>query len=121
MRLQARSVARCFVKNPCLGRPMSALQASKPESPILDKMCTLDYASKAGYSDNGQEATILAIHDDDRERDLEILRETGDRGTEIEGEMPDRAIIPLAIQGGADLPVGIFVGRKAIYEREAVR
>lgn len=121
VRLQTRSAARCLIKSPCLGRPMSTLQVSKLESLILDKMCTLDYVSKVGYSDNGQEVTILVIHDDDRERDLEILRETGDRGTEIEDEMADRVIIPLAIQDGADLPRGIFVGRKVIYEREAVR
>ena len=98
---------------------MSTLQASRLESLILDKICTLDYVAKVGYSDNGQEVTILVIHDDDRKRDLEILRETGDRGTEIEGEMADRSIIPLAIQDGVDLPRGIFVGCKVIYEREA--
>ena len=89
------------------------------ESLILDKLCTLEYVAKVGYSDSGREVTIIVVHDDDRERDLEILRETGDRGTEIEDEMEDRAVIPLAIQDGADLPDGIFAGCKVIYERAA--
>ena len=98
---------------------MSTLQVSKLESLILGKMCTLGYVSRVGYSGNGQEVTILVIHDGDRERDLEILRETGDRGTEIEDEIADRVITPLAIQDGADLPKGIFAGCKVIYEWEA--
>ena len=100
---------------------MSTVRASRLESLILDKLCTLEYAVKVGYSDSGQEVTVIVIHDDDRERDLEILRETGDRGTEIEDEVEDRAIIPLAIQDGADLPDGIFAGCKVIYERKAAQ
>ena len=98
---------------------MSTVEASKLESLILDKLCALEYVAKVGYSDSGQEVTIIVVHDDDRERDLEILRETGDRGTEIEDAMGDRVITPLAIQDGADLPDGVFAGCKVIYERVA--
>ena len=98
---------------------MSTLQVSKLESLILKKICSLEYVSKVGYSDDGQEVTILVIHDDDRKRDLEILCGIGDRGREIEDELPDRMIVPLAIQDGDDLPEGILIGSKVIYEREA--
>ena len=98
---------------------MSTVQASRLESLILDKICGLEYVSRVGYSDDGQEVTILVIHDDDRERDLEILCGIGDKGMEIEDEMPERMISPLAIQDGDDLPEGIFAGSKVIYEREA--
>ena len=99
--------------------PMSTLQVSKLESLILKKICSLEYVSRVGYSDDGQEVTILVIHDDDRKRDLEILCGIGDRGIEIEDELPDRMIVPLAIQDGDDLPEGILIGSKVIYEREA--
>ena len=98
---------------------MSTLQVSKLESLILEKICSLEYVSKVGYRDDGQEVTILVIHDDDRKRDLEILCGIGDRGIEIEDELPDLMIVPLAIQDGDDLPDGILVGTKVIYEREA--
>ena len=98
---------------------MSTVQASRLESLILDKICGLEYVSKVGYSDDGQEVTILVIHDDDRERDLEIFCGIVNKGIEIEDTMPDRMICPLAIQDGADLPEGIFDGSKVIYEREA--
>ena len=98
---------------------MSTLQVSKLESLILEKICSLEYVSRVGYSDDGQEVTILVIHDDDRKRDLEILCGIGDRGIEIEDELPDRMIVPLAIQDGDDLPEGILIGSKVIYEREA--
>ena len=98
---------------------MSTLQVSKLESLILKKICSLEYVSRVGYSDDGQEVTILVIHDDDRKRDLEILCGIGDRGIEIEDELPDRMIVPLAIQDGDDLPEGILIGSKVIYEREA--
>ena len=99
--------------------PMSTLQVSKLESLILEKICSLEYVSRVGYSDDGQEVTILVIHDDDRKRDLEILCGIGDGGIAIEDELPDRMITPLAIQDGDDLPEGILIGRKVIYEREA--
>ena len=98
---------------------MSTLQVSKLESLILEKICSLEYVSRVGYSDDGQEVTILVIHDDDRKRDLEILCGIVDRGIEIEDELPDRMIAPLAIQDGDDLPEGILIGSKVIYEREA--
>ena len=91
---------------------MSTLQVSRLESLILEKICSLEYVSKVGYSDNGQEVTILVIHDDDRKRDLEILCEIGEKGRGIEDEMPDRMISPLAIQDGYDLPEGILFGRQ---------
>ena len=99
--------------------PMSTIQVSKLESLILEKICSLEYVSKVGYSDDGQEVTILVIHDDDRKRDLEILCGIGDKGREIEDELPDLMITPLAIQDGDDLPEGILHGTKVIYEREA--
>ena len=98
---------------------MSTLQATKLESLILDKICSLDYVSKAGYSDDGQEVTVLVVHDDDRKRDQEILHGIVGGGIEIEREIPDRMIGPLAIQDGDDLPEGIFFGRRVIYAREA--
>ena len=97
---------------------MSTLRESRLESLILEKICGLEYVSKAGYSDDGQTVTILAIHDDDRERDSAIVRGIGNMGTEIEDEMGDRAIVALAIQDGADLPEGMLFGRKVVYERE---
>ena len=98
---------------------MSTLQVPKLESLILEKICSLEYVSRVGYSDDGQEVTILVIHDDDRKRDAAILHGIVSRGIEIEYELPDRMISPLAIQDGDDLPEGIFIGRKVIYEREA--
>lgn len=96
---------------------MSTLQVSRLESLILDKICRLDYVSKAGYSDDGHEVTVLVVHDDDRERDPEILHGIVSGGIEIEREMPDRMISPLAIQDGTDLPEGLFFG-KVVYTRE---
>ena len=98
---------------------MSTVQVSRLESLILEKICSLEYVSRVGYSDDGQEVTILVIHDYDRKRDGAILHGIVKRGIEIEYEMPDRMISPLAIQDGDDLPEGILVGRKVIYERDA--
>ena len=100
---------------------MSAWQAARLESLILDKMCSLDYVSKVAYSDDGREATILVVHDYDPERLGEMIRGIGNMGTEIEHEMGDRAINPLAINDGPDLPEGILAGCKAVYAREAGR
>ena len=118
---EASRLSGAFISRRRLGRPVSTLQVSRLESLILDKICGLEYVSKVGYSDDGQEVTILVIHDDDRERDLEILCGIGDGGREIEEVVHDRMISPLAIQGGADLPDGILLGRKVIYERKAVQ
>ena len=96
---------------------MSTLQVSKLESLIVDKICSLGYVSKVGYSDDGVEVTILVIHDDNPDRDSAMVCEIGDRGTEIEDEIPDRMISPLAIQDGPDLPEGILGGRKTVYVR----
>ena len=98
---------------------MSTVQVSKLESLILEKIGGLEYVSKVGYSDDGQTVTILAVHDDDRKRDSAILRGIGNMGTAIEDEIDDRVIITMAIQDGPDLPEGILVGRKVVYEREA--
>ena len=39
---------------------MSTVQASKLETLILEKICTLDYVSRVGYiDDGGEEVTIL--------------------------------------------------------------
>ena len=100
---------------------MSTLQVSRLESLILDKARSLEYVAKAGYSDDGRTVTILAIHDDDRERDSEILRGIGDMGTEIEDEMADRVVVTMAIQDGPDLPEGMLHGRRVVYERETGR
>ena len=101
---------------------MSTLQVSRLESLIVDKLGGLDYVSRAAYHDDGQEVVILVIHDFDHpERLGEMIDGIGDVGTEIEDEIPDRAIIPLAIHDGPDLPEGIFIGHKPIYDRESAR
>ena len=101
---------------------MSTLQVSKLESLIVDKLGGLDYVSRMAYHDDGQEVVILVIHDFDQpERLGEMIDGIGDMGTEIEHEIPDRAIIPLAIHDGPDLPKGIFIGHKPIYSRESAR
>ena len=101
---------------------MSTLQVSKLESLILEKICSLEYVSKVGYiDDDREEVIILAIHDDDRERDAEITRGIGNMGTEIEHEMADRAIVTMAIQDGDDLPAGILFGSKVIYTQDVGR
>lgn len=111
----------CFIRGPCAGRPVSTLQAPRLESLIADRISSLGYVSRVGYSDDGQEVTILVIHDDDPERDSAMVREIGNRGTEIEHEIPDRMISPLAIQDGPDLPEGILAGCKPVYTRETGR
>ena len=98
---------------------MTTPQDTKLESLILAKICSLEYVSKVGYiDDGGEEVTILVIHDDDRGRDLEIMRGIGSGGTEIEHEIADRAIITMAIQDGDDLPAGILFGSKVVYTRD---
>ena len=99
-------------------RPLSTVQVSKLESLILEKVCSLEYVSRVGYIDDGREVTILAIHDDHPDRIGEIVRGIGDGGTAIEDEVPNRAIITLAIDDGPDLPEGILADSKVIYERE---
>ena len=99
---------------------MSTAQASKLESLILEKICSLEYVSKVGYIDGGRgEVTILVIHDDDRKRDAAILRGICGGGTEIEHEMPDHVILAMPIHSGPDLPGGNLFGSKIIYERDA--
>lgn len=88
------------------------------ESLIVDKICSLGYVSKAGYNDNGQEVTILVIHDDNPDKDAAMVCEIGDRGREIEDIVQDRMISPLAIQDGSDMPTDILRGYKAIYMRK---
>lgn len=91
------------------------------ESLIADKISSLGYVSRVGYSDDGQEVTILVIHDDDPERDSAMVLELTRKGIKIEHEMPDRIISPLAIQDGPDLPEGILAGCRAVYARDAGR
>ena len=99
---------------------MPAVQVSKLESLMLEKICNLEYVSKVGYIDDGrEEVTILVIHDDDGERDAAIVRGIGDGGRAIGRETRDRMITPLAIHDGPDLPEGILADSKVIYEREA--
>ena len=100
---------------------MPTLQVSRLESLIADKISSLGYVSRVGYSDDGQEVTVLVIHDDDPERDRAMVLELTRRGIEIEHEIPDRMISPLAIQDGPDLPGGILAGCKEVYAREAGR
>ena len=101
-------------------RPTSAILASRLELLIHDKICRLDYVSRVGYVDEGhEEVIILVIHDDDPGRLGEMIRGIGDGGTAIEYEMPDRMFTPLPIQDGDDLPVGILIGSKVIYEGDA--
>ena len=101
---------------------MSTLQVSKLESLIVDKIGGLDYVSRVAYHDDGQEVVILVIHDYDHpERLGEMIRGIGNMGTEIEHEISDRAVVPLAINDGPDLPAGIFIGHKPIYDRESAR
>ena len=111
----------CFVMGPCAGRPVPTLQAARLESLIADRISSRGHASRVGCSDDGQEVTILAVHDDDPERDSAMVREIGNRWTEIEHEMPDRMISPLAIQDGPDLPEGILAGCRHVYTRETGR
>ena len=103
------------------GREMSAQQVSKLESLILDKICGLGYVSKVGYSDNGREVTIVAVHDRDPDRDGEMVREIGDGGTEIEDETPNRMIITVAISDGPDLGGGCLDDQTVVYTRETGR
>ena len=100
---------------------MSAQQVSRLESLILDKICSLDYVSKVGYSDNGREVTIVAVHDRDPDRDGEMVREIGDGGTAIEDETPNRMIITMAIGNGPDLGDDYLDDQTVVYTREAVR
>lgn len=97
---------------------MSAQQAARLESLVLDKICGADRASRAGYKDDGREATILVVHDYDPERLGETIRGIGNMGREIGKEICDRMITPIAINDGHGLPEGILIGCKAIYTRE---
>lgn len=97
---------------------MSTLQVSRLESLILEMICSLDYVSMAGYSDDGREVTVLVVHDNDPDRDSAIVRGIGNGGRAIGREIRDRMISPLPIPGGPGLPTGILSGSKVIYERE---
>ena len=108
---------RCIIREAHASGAVSTLQASKLESLIHDKICSLDYVSMVGYSDDGREVTILAIHDDDGDRFGEILRGICSGGTSIEHEMPDRTVVTVAIHDGPDLPDGILAGTKTVYTR----
>ena len=97
---------------------MSTLQASRLESLIVDKICSLEYVSRAAYSDDGREVVILVIHDHNPDKDIEMFTEIGRRGRKIEDEVPDRMITPLAIHDGPDLPDDYCGSRKVVYARE---
>lgn len=97
---------------------LSTLQVSRLESLIAEKICSLGYVSRVGYRDDGQEVTILVIHDDDPGTVGTTIDELTSKGIEIEDEIPDRMISPLAIQDGPDMPDGILGGYKTIYVRE---
>lgn len=90
---------------------------SRLESLIADRICSLDYVTRAGYRDDGQEVTILVFHDDDPDRVGEMISEIGRRGREIGGEMPDRMISPLSIHDGPDVPADVLRGYEAVYTR----
>lgn len=100
---------------------MSASRSSRLKSLILDKICNLDYVSRAGYRDDGREVTVVVIHDSSPDRDDEMFLEIGSRGREVGREMRDRMITPLAIQDGPDLPKGVLVGYRSIYRRGRMR
>ena len=100
---------------------MSTQQVSRLESLIIDKLCSLDYVSKAAYVDDGREVTVLLIHDFDPDRLGEMIRGIGNGGTAIEDELDDRTVLPMPIHDGPDLPAGILFGHKVIYERESTR
>ena len=118
MEAELTSDAECPKCGHRAGRPMPSAEVSKLESLILEKICSLEYVSMAEYGDDGREVTIHVIHDYDPERLGEMIRTIGDRGTEIEHEMPDRMIIPLAIHDCPDRP-DFFMGYKSVYVREA--
>ena len=101
--------------------PRVQLQVSRLELLIADKISSLGYVSRVGYSDDGREVSILVIHDDDPKRDSAMVLELTRKGIEIDHEIPDRMVSPLAIQGGPDLPEGILAGCRAVYAREAGR
>ena len=107
-----------FIRSPCFGQSVSTLQVSRLESLILEMICSLDYVSMAGYSDDGREVTVLVVHDNDPDRDSAIVRGIGNGGRAIGREIRDRMISPLPIPGGPGLPTGILSGSKVIYERE---
>ena len=98
---------------------MSTAQVTRPESLILDRICTLGYVMRAGYIDDGREVTVLVVHDDDPGRVPRTIDEIVDRSIEIEDEVPDRMITALEINDGPDLPEGILADSKVVYEREA--
>ena len=98
---------------------MSTLQVSKLESLIADRICSLGYVTRVGYSDDGQEVTILVFHDYDSSRYGAVVDEITRRGIEIERAMSDRMISPLAIDDGPDVPADILRGCKALYTRDA--
>ena len=88
------------------------------ESLILEKICTLSYVAGAGYTDDGREVTILVVHDDAGDKDLEMVRELSRRGTEIEHEMPDRMISPVPVNNAPGLLEGELFSSKVIYVRD---
>ena len=98
---------------------MSTLQVSKLESLILEKLCTLSYVAGVGYSDDGQEVTILVVHDNVGDRDAEIVYEISRRGTEIEHEIPDRMISPLPVFDTPGQTKDAISDSKVIYVRDA--
>ena len=100
---------------------MPALQVPRLESLIVDRICSLAYVTRAGYSDDGQEVTILVFHDHDPDRLGAMIDEIGRRGMEIEEEIPDRVISPLSIHDGPDVPADVLRGYEAVYMRETGR
>ena len=92
---------------------------SKLESLILENICTLGYVSGVGYTDDGREVTILVVHDDVGDKDLETVLEITRHGTEIEHGIEDRVITALPILDTPDLQKGVIFGSKVIYVRDA--
>ena len=97
---------------------MTTLQVSRLESLTADRICSLDYVTRAGYRDDGQEVAILVFHDGDPDRVGEMISEIGRRGKETGGEVPDRMISPLSIHGGPGVPADALRCYKAVYTRE---
>ena len=126
--VQARAAGReggcgghALLRRRRLDRFVSTLQVSKLESLIADRICSLGHVTRVGYSDDGQEVTILVFHDYDSSRYGAMVDEITRRGIEVERAMSDRMISPLAIDDGPDVPADMLRGCKALYTREAAR
>ena len=85
--------------------PVASRAVPRMESITLDKMCSLECASKAGHIDEGhEEVPIPAIDDDVDDRVGAMIRGIGDGGREIGRELRDRTFAPMPVHDGPCLP-----------------